>query len=69
VPIHKEGYPFIGDRASCEPDGARIYFSQFFGWIFLILTHSGAALLPRSGARDAARDGIVVSPADGPREP
>ena len=36
VPIHKEGYPFI--LIGIVLTVVLGYFSQFFGWIFLILT-------------------------------
>ena len=36
VPIHKEGYPFI--LIGIVLTVLAGYFSQFFGWIFLILT-------------------------------
>lgn len=63
VPIHKEGYPFI--LIGIVLTVAFGYFSQFFGWIFLILT-----LWVCYFFRDPERvvpvgDGLVVSPADG----
>ena len=63
VPIHKEGYPFIlVGIALTVLSGA---FSQFFGWIFLLLT-----LWVCYFFRDPERvvpvgEGLVVSPADG----
>ena len=63
VPIHKEGYPFI--LIGIVLTVLAGYFSQFFGWIFLILT-----LWVCYFFRDPERvvpvgDGLVVSPADG----
>lgn len=63
VPIHKEGYPFI--LIGIVLTVVLGYFSQFFGWIFLILT-----LWVCYFFRDPERvvpvgDGLIVSPADG----
>lgn len=63
VPIHKEGYPFI--LIGIVLTVLAGYFSQFFGWIFLILT-----LWVCYFFRDPERvvpvgDGLVISPADG----
>ncbi|WP_430911119.1 phosphatidylserine decarboxylase [Methylobacterium sp. sgz302541] len=63
VPIHKEGYPFI--LVGIVLTVLAGTFSQFFGWIFLILT-----LWVCYFFRDPERvvpvgEGLVVSPADG----
>ena len=63
VPIHKEGYPFllIGIVLTVLAG----YFSQFFGWIFLILTLWVCYFFRDPERATPVADGLVVSPADG----
>ena len=62
APIHREGLPFVGVFAVA---------SLILFWLWSppagsCHRHSLVRLfLPRSGARDPVRDGIVVAPADG----
>ena len=63
APIHKEGYPFI--LIGIVLTILSGMFSQFFGWVFLILT-----LWVCYFFRDPERlvplgDGLVIAPADG----
>ncbi|MER2267758.1 phosphatidylserine decarboxylase [Methylobacterium oxalidis] len=63
VPIHKEGYPFI--LIGIVLTVVAGYFSQFFGWIFLILTLWVCYFFRDPERITPVGDGLVVSPADG----
>ncbi len=63
VPIHKEGYPFI--LIGIVLTVLAGYFSQFFGWIFLILTLWVCYFFRDPERVTPVEDGLVVSPADG----
>jgi phosphatidylserine decarboxylase len=63
VPIHKEGYPFI--LIGIVLTVLAGYFSQFFGWIFLILTLWVCYFFRDPERVTPVADGLVVSPADG----
>ncbi|GJD78287.1 phosphatidylserine decarboxylase [Methylobacterium gregans] len=63
VPIHKEGYPFI--LIGIVLTVLAGYFSQFFGWIFLILTLWVCYFFRDPERVTPVGDGLVVSPADG----
>ena len=63
VPIHKEGYPFI--LIGIVLTVLAGYFSQFFGWIFLILTLWVCYFFRDPERITPVADGLVVSPADG----
>ena len=65
VPIHKEGYPFIADRAVVALDPRPATSGSRSAGSSLILTAVGLLLLPRSRRVTPVRDGLVVSPADG----
>ena len=63
VPIHKEGYPFI--LIGIVLTVLAGYFSQFFGWIFLILTLWVCYFFRDPERVTPVADGLVISPADG----
>ncbi|MDR7038286.1 MULTISPECIES: phosphatidylserine decarboxylase [Methylobacterium] len=63
VPIHKEGYPFI--LIGIVLTVVAGYFSQFFGWIFLILTLWVCYFFRDPERITPVGEGLVVSPADG----
>jgi phosphatidylserine decarboxylase len=63
VPIHKEGYPFI--LIGIVLTVLAGYFSQFFGWIFLILTLWVCYFFRDPERVTPLGEGLVVSPADG----
>ena len=63
VPIHKEGYPFILIGIVLTVLAGT--FSQFFGWVFLILTLWVCYFFRDPERVTPVGDGLVVSPADG----
>ncbi|MEA1832498.1 phosphatidylserine decarboxylase [Methylobacterium durans] len=63
VPIHKEGYPFI--LIGIVLTVLAGYFSQFFGWIFLILTLWVCYFFRDPERVTPVGEGLVISPADG----
>jgi phosphatidylserine decarboxylase len=63
VPIHKEGYPFILIGIVLTVLAGT--FSQFFGWVFLILTLWVCYFFRDPERVVPVADGLVVSPADG----
>ena len=63
VPIHKEGYPFIVIGIVLTVLAGT--FSQFFGWVFLILTLWVCYFFRDPERVTPVGEGLVVSPADG----
>ena len=63
VPIHKEGYPFILIGIVLTVLAGTV--SQFFGWVFLILTLWVCYFFRDPERVTPLGDGLVVSPADG----
>src|SRR3978361_1655994 len=63
VPIHKEGYPFI--LIGIVLTVLAGYFSQFFGWIFLILTLWVCYFFRDPERVTPVADALVVSAAAG----
>ena len=63
VPIHKEGYPFIVIGIVLTVLAGT--FSQFFGWVFLILTLWVCYFFRDPERVTPVAEGLVVSPADG----